>query len=108
MSRNNKVRTMAAKLPVFPKLHKGKPQIDSFGRIIYVNHFRELKAIEDKYTDKGLPRNHPLILKEYAEYSKMVMAYDKMTKRKEELNFKKVAIIVLVAATIYALTFLIK
>jgi len=108
MSRNNKMRTMASKLPVFPKVHKGKIQRDSFGRIIYINHFRELKNIEDKYTSQGLPRNHPLILKEYAEYSKMVMAYDKARKRKEEFNFRKVAIIALVAAVIYALTFLIK
>jgi hypothetical protein len=108
MSRNSKVRTMAEKLPAFPKVNNKKIQRDSFGRIIYVNHFRELKKIEDKYTEQGLPRNHPLILKEYANYSKMVMAYNVAIKEKEKINFKTVAIVLIVAAALYAFTFLIK
>lgn len=45
MSKNAKIRAIAEKLPEVPKLHKGKVQFDPSGRVIMMNHFRELNQI---------------------------------------------------------------
>lgn len=97
---------MADKLPPFPKLKGRRIQRDSAGNIIYENHFRNLKEIQAKYKQKGLPTNHPLVLKETATYSKMVLAYDKMANAKSKSRFKLVAIMIMIAAAAYAFVFL--
>lgn len=59
MSTNHKIRQIAEKLPLVPKLHKGKPQHDHYtGRLITLNHFRELKKIYEQYKESPKVRDH--------------------------------------------------
>jgi hypothetical protein len=99
---------MADKLPMFPKLKNGKViQKDSNGRIIYVDHFRELKQIQEFHMNLGKASNHPDILKEWATYSRMVMGYDKYLKSKQGLlgmsTINLIGILIVVLMTMYAL-----
>lgn len=83
MSRNSKIRYMAEQLPPFPKLNGKRVQRDSSGNIIYVNHFRELKLIQDTMEQQGYGPKHPKTAKAWAEYASRVWAYDKWAKRKQ-------------------------
>jgi hypothetical protein len=109
MSRNDKIRKMAGKLPPFPKLKNNKViQRDVAGNIIYCNHFRELKHIQDKHMDLGKPSNHPDILKEWAMYSKMVMAYDKAKGKKNYDVIAFLIVLIAIAVIIYTIKSLLR
>jgi hypothetical protein len=82
VSRNDKIRKMASKLPKFPKLDGKKVQYDSKGEIIYVDHFREFKKIQQKHMDMGKSSRDPEILKEWGRYSTRVMEYDRIVNKK--------------------------
>ena len=108
MSRNANIRKMAAKLPPFPKLKDGrKIQRDSRGQIIYCDHFRELKEIQSRHMAEGKSSRDPIILAEWANYSKMVMAYDRSLKGKKISAFKVVAATLIVVAAANAVFYLI-
>jgi len=81
MSRNTKARYAAEQLPPFPKLHNRRIQRDGEGNIIYVNHFRELKRIQDTMKKQGYGPKHPKTAQAWTKYAAMVLAYDKRQKR---------------------------
>lgn len=121
MGRNTKLRYMAEQLPPFPKLKttmmemidgdsppmrvkKKAIQRDSAGNIIYVNHFKELKVIEQKMIDAGVNKNDPRIAKAFVKYQQMVMAYDKRSKEKGVWD--KAALAILLALLAYAVYYI--
>jgi len=82
MSRNTKLRYMAEQLPPYPKINNRRVQRDSNGNIIYVNHFRELKEIQDNMEKLGYGHKHPKTAQAWAKYAAMVIAYDKRQNKK--------------------------
>lgn len=65
MSRNDKLREVAAKLPSLPKLNADNKGIyDQFGRILYVDHFAEMVRMKNEY-----PMPHaPMIRRKHNEH----------------------------------------
>lgn len=82
MSRNQKLRYAAEQLPPYPKINGRRVQRDSKGDIIYVNHFRELKDIQDRMEKQGYGHKHPKTAQAWAKYAAMVIAYDKRKNKK--------------------------
>ena len=100
MSRNSKLRIAAEQLPPYPKINGRKVQRDSKGDIIYVNHFRELKDIQDRMEEQGYGHKHPKTAQAWAKYAAMVIAYDKRQNKKtpQEIALISVAIVLVVIA----------
>jgi len=100
MSRNSKLRYAAEQLPPYPKINGRRVQRDSKGDIIYVNHFRELKEIQDKMEKQGYGHKHPKTAQAWAKYAAMVIAYDKRQNKKtpQEIALISVAIVLVVIA----------
>jgi hypothetical protein len=100
MSRNSKLRYMAEQLPPYPKINGRRVQRDSKGDIIYVNHFRELKEIQDNMEKQGYGHKHPKTAQAWAKYAAMVIAYNKRQNKKtpQEIALISVAIVLVVIA----------
>lgn len=100
MSRNSKLRYMAEQLPPYPKINGRRVQRDGKGDIIYVNHFRELKEIQDNMEKQGYGHKHPKTAQAWAKYAAMVIAYDKRQNKKtpQEIALISVAIVLVVIA----------
>jgi hypothetical protein len=91
---------MAEQLPPYPKINGRRVQMDSNGDIIYVNHFRELKEIQDNMEKLGYGHKHPKTAAAWAKYAAMVIAYDKRKNKKtpQEIALISVAIVLVVIA----------
>lgn len=83
MSRNSNLRKIAENLPKYPKLINGKPQYDSAGNIIYNDHFRVLKDIEEEMAELGHKRNSKEVAKQFNKYVVVVLEYNKQRSKKE-------------------------
>jgi len=97
MSRNSKLRYMAEQLPPYPKINGRKVQRDSKGDIIYVNHFRELKDIQDRMEEQGYGHKHPKTAQAWAKYAAMVIAYDKRQNKKTVQEKALIGVFILLA-----------
>ena len=104
MSRNHKTRYAADQLPPFPKLLNGRVQRDSNGDIIYVDHFRALKEIEQNMAKQGYGRKHAKTAQAWQKYAAMVLAYDKKQKSSstlEKMTIYAIIIILGIAASYF-------
>jgi hypothetical protein len=97
MSRNSKLRYAAEQLPPYPKINGRKVQRDSKGDIIYVNHFRELKDIQDRMEEQGYGHKHPKTAQAWAKYAAMVIAYDKRQNKKTVQEKALIGVFILLA-----------
>lgn len=84
MSTNHKIRQIADRLPQVPKLHNDKVQRDSQGKIIMLNHFREIKEIYDKCGNNIQRRN---MLCE--NYVKACYEYDELLEKETNKVIRK-------------------
>lgn len=97
MSRNSKLRYMAEQLPPYPKINGRRVQRDGKGDIIYVNHFRELKEIQDQMEKRGYGHKHPKTAEAWAKYAAMVIAYDKRQNKKTVQEKALIGVAILLA-----------
>jgi hypothetical protein len=84
MSTNRKIRFLTSNLPEIPVIRKGKIAHDGYGRIIHVNHFKQLSKIRQS---KTLPQNVKDTL--CSNYIHRVWQIDKMRKEKREMRVYK-------------------
>ena len=100
MSTNHKIRQIADRLPEVPKLHNGKIQYDGYGKVIMLNHFREIKEIYDK-CGKNIERRNFLC----DNYVRACFEYDEVHQQylKKKSRPKRVQLIVFVSIMVIAL-----
>jgi len=97
MSRNNKLREMAEKLPEAPNLVNGKPQYDSAGKLIMANHFRNLKEIEQAVEKLGFSNKSPQMLAAWNKYTQAVIKYSKRKTMREKASYFSVYVFLMVS-----------
>lgn len=84
MSTNHKIRQIAERLPEVPKLHNDKVQRDNQGKIIMLNHFREIKEIYNK-CGKNIQRRNALC----ENYVQACYLYNDMLERETKKVIRK-------------------
>lgn len=92
---------MAEQLPPYPKINGRRVQRDSKGDIVYVNHFRELKDIQDEMEKQGYGHKHPKTAAAWAKYASMVISYSK--RKNATPLIEKAAIITVVLLVAFAI-----
>jgi hypothetical protein len=97
MSRNNKLREMASKLPEAPNLVNGKPQYDSAGKLIMANHFRNLKEIEQAVEKLGFSNKSPQMLAAWNKYTQAVIKYNKRKTMRERATYFSVYVFLMIS-----------